>query len=304
MRRLQGPRLTPWKPDTCRMPTVPIEGGTLQYSERGSGPPLVCIHGGWLNERSWDEQVERFADEFRVVTFDLRGHGRTGSTETRRYSIELFVEDLERLFDRLDIDRPILCGLSIGGLVVQSYLDRYPGRARGAVIGGPLQSMPPVDLLPTVKSLFSPLPAVAGTASWFGSTATFRSLLAAIRATTGGRWLTLDPTVRSQAMEAVQEISSNEYRKIFRALYEFVPPDLSHVETPVLVLYGEREAPPVKRQGKRLAATVRRGTWREIPDAGHLANQDNPRAFNAACSEFFATLAPTAVGAASGSLPD
>jgi pimeloyl-ACP methyl ester carboxylesterase len=69
-----------------------------------------------------------------------------------------------------------------------------------------------------------------------------------------------------------------------------VPPDLSHVQTPTLVLYGDHEASPVKRQGERLADTLASGSWQEIPDAGHLVNQDNPRAFNAACAAFFADL--------------
>lgn len=95
-------------------------------------------------------------------------------------------------------------------------------------------------------------------------------------------------------MTALDEVSPDEYLKIFRALYEFVPPDLSHVRTPVQVLYGDHEAVPVKRQGRRLADTVARGRWQEIPDAGHLVNQDNPRAFNAACASFFDSLDLTA----------
>lgn len=277
-------------PCSSLVPTLPIADGTLWYEEKGQGPPLVCLHGGWQNSESWRPQVDRFADEYRVVTVDLRGHGRTGATDSRRYSIDLLVDDLERLLTHLGIDRPILCGISIGGMVVQSYLDRHPGEARGAVIAGPLQSMPPVDLPPAVKPLLSPLPAITGMLSIIGPTATFESLLCSIRAMTGGSWLTIDPAVRSQAMAALGEISSDEYQKIFRALYGFVPPDLSHVRTPVLVLYGDYEAPSIKRQGERLAETVGRGSWQEIPNAGHLVNQDNPRAFNAACTEFFADL--------------
>lgn len=275
------------------MPTLPLEDGTLWYEERGGGPPLVCLHGGWQNAESWRPQVDRFADEYRVVTYDLRGHGRTGPTGSRQYSIDLFVDDLERLLARLGIDRPILSGISIGGMIIQAYLDRHPSRARGAVIGGPLQSMPPVDLPPGVKPFVSPLPAVTAMVSTIGPTATFRALLGSIRATTGGPWLTIDPEVRSRAMAALDQVSPDEYRKIFRALYEFVPPDLAHVQTPTLVLYGDHEAPPVKRQGERLARTVARGASQEIPGAGHLVNQDNPRAFNTACTEFFATLDPT-----------
>lgn len=272
------------------MPTVPLADGTLRYEERGSGQPLVCVHGGWQNAQSWRPQVDRFADEYRVVTYDLRGHGNTGPTEPREYSIDLFVDDLERLLAHLDVDRPILCGLSIGGMVLQSYLDRHPERARGAVIGGPLQSMPPVDLPAAMKPFVSPVPTIVGMVSTMGPTATFQSLLGTIRATTGGPWLTVDSAVRSQAMDAVGDVSREEYTKIFKALYGFVPPDLSHVQTPTLVLYGDDEAPSVKRQGERLADTLPRGSWQEIPDAGHLVNQDNPQAFNGACEAFFDTL--------------
>lgn len=275
------------------MPTLPIADGTLWYEVRGTGPPLVCLHGGWQHSDSWRPQVDPFADEYSVVTFDIRGHGRTGATDARRYSIDLFVDDLERLLAHLGVDRPIFAGISLGGMIVQSYLARHPRGARGAVIGGPLQSMPPVALPPVVKPFVSPLPAVAGTVSTIGSAATFQSLLTFIRAATGGPWLALDPAVRSRATAALAAISPDEYRKIFQALYEFVPPDLSHVQVPTLVLYGDHEAPAVKHQGERLAETVAHGSWQEIPDAGHLVNQDNPRAFNAACAAFFADLGLT-----------
>lgn len=272
------------------MATLPLEDGTLWYEEKGSGPPLVLLHGGWQNTESWQQQVDRFADEYRVVTFDLRGHGRTGATDARRYSIDLFVDDLERLLAHLGIDRPILGGVSIGGMVIQSYLDEHPDGARGAVIGGPLRSVLPFELPPGLKSLASPLPVLSGIVSTIGPRATFQSLLNSIGAATGGPWLSIDSAVRSRAMDAVGDFSRDEYLKVFRALYEFVPPDLSHVRTPMLVLYGDHEASQVKRQGERLATTVVQGSWQEIADAGHLVNQDNPLAFNAACTEFFATL--------------
>ena len=275
------------------MPTLDLDDGTLWYDERGTGPPLVCLHGGWQNADAWGAQVDRFADEYRVVTFDFRGHGRTGATGSSRYSIDLFADDLERLLSHLSIERPTLCGISLGGMVVQSYLDRHPNRARAAVIGGPLRSMPPVALPRGVKPFVSPLPFVAGMLSIVGPRATFDCLLGSIRTTTGGRWLTLDPAVRSEAMDAVDDVSVDEYLKVFRALYEFVPPDLSHVRTPTLVLYGDHESPLVKRQGKQIARGVVEGSWREVSDAGHLVNQDNPRAFDEACSELFAEVERT-----------
>jgi non-heme chloroperoxidase len=278
------------------MPTVQIEDGSLWYEETGTGPPLICLHGGWQDHRSWQSQVDYFADDYRVITVDLRGHGRTGPTESRRYSVDLFANDLDELLSTLNVERPILAGISAGGMVVQTYLDRHPAGARGAVIGGPLQTMPPIDLPRGMKQLFSPLPLLSGTLTAAGTTLTFKTLLDSIRMTNGGQWLSLDETVREQSMEAVESISATEFQKIFRALYERVAPTLSHVSTPTLVLYGDHEVPLVKRQGERIARTVQTGTAQSIPDSGHLVNQDQSEAFNEACSSFFDGLAPPTDG--------
>jgi len=272
------------------MSTIQLNDCELYYEEYGHGPPLVCLHGGWQNTDAWQAQVDRFADDYRVVTFDLRGHGNTGPTSARRYSIELLADDLEQLLTRLDIERPIFCGVSLGGMIVQEYLARHPNRARGAVIGGPLQSMPPVDLPSQLKPFLSPMPAITGMVSTMGPRATFQTLLGSISAMTGRPWLSVDTAVRAQAMEAVGQVSAAEFRKVFRALYEFVPPDLAHAATPTLVVYGDHEALPVKVQGDRIARTVASGSVREIADAGHLANQDQPEAFNSACAAFFESI--------------
>lgn len=268
------------------MTTLSLDDCALSYEDTGEGRPLVFLHGGWQNATAWRPQVERFASENRVITLDVRGHGRTGATDRRRYSVDLFADDLEELLDRLEIDRPILCGLSLGSMVVQTYLDRHPDRAAGAILAGPVRSIPPYDVPRAVKPFVSPLPAITASLSTAGTEATFRSLLLSTRTTTGGPWLAVDSSVRAEAFDALEDVSRAEFRKIFRALYRFDPPGLSHVATPTLVVYGDHEAPPVKRQGERIAASVDGGTRVELPDAGHLVNQDSPEAFNAAAAEF------------------
>ena len=273
------------------MATLPLEDGTLWYETRGDGQPLVFIHGGWMNGQAWAPQVERFAEEYQVVTLDVRGHGKTGATESSQYSIELFTDDLEALLSELAIENPILCGLSLGSMVAQEYMNRHPANATGAILGGAVRSMPPMNLPAGMKPFMSPLPALTTTLSMTGPETMFRSLLLSIQATTGEQWLSVDPAVRSTALDAVGEISRREFRKVFSALYRHEPSDLSHVETPTLVIHGEQEAPLVKRQGQQLVSEVADGERLELSNAGHLVNQDRPNAFNTATESFLDPVA-------------
>jgi len=143
------------------MAELELDDGTIWYETIGDGPPLVFVHGGWMDGTTWEPQIEHFADDYRVVTLDVRGHGNTGVTEPDQYSIDLFTDDLEALLSRLEIERPILCGLSLGSMVVQEYLDRRSDDAAGAILGGAVRSMPPVELPSGVKSFWSPMPALA-----------------------------------------------------------------------------------------------------------------------------------------------
>lgn len=268
------------------MAALELGDGTLWYDETGSGQPLVFVHGGWMDGDAWDEQVEHFAEDFRVVTVDVRGHGRTGATATSRYTIDLFADDLEALLAHLAIDDAIVCGLSLGNLITQEFLDRHPDRLDAAILGGPARSMPPVDLPAWAKRFSSPEAGLRTSLQLTGTKGTFRSMLTTIRAVTGSPWISVDPEIRAEAIEAAGRISPAEYRKIFGALYRYDPPTLDHVSTPTLAIYGEGETPLVKRQGRQIASAVHDGSVQSIPDAAHLVNMDNPTAFNDALATF------------------
>lgn len=107
------------------MPTVRTNDIETYYESHGEGPPLVFVHGAWVDRRMWEPQVAALAGEYRVITYDLRGHGRTGPSAERNYTVELLAADLRALIDALDLERPVVCGLSLGGMVAQLYAVRY-----------------------------------------------------------------------------------------------------------------------------------------------------------------------------------
>lgn len=116
------------------MPTVRTNGVDTYYERRGSGPSVVFVHAAVLDHAQWDPQVEALAADYETVVYDVRGHGRTGGSDVSRYSVDLFAADLAALLEELDLEWPVVCGLSTGGCLAQVLAARHPDRLTGLVL--------------------------------------------------------------------------------------------------------------------------------------------------------------------------
>ena len=114
------------------MTTARINGIDLYYEVHGEGLPLILSHGIGSNHLHWWQQVPALARQFRVVMFDHRGFGF--SKDTNKLGPKSFVDDLDALLDHLDIDKPILCGQSMGGVTVGGFAARHPERVRALIL--------------------------------------------------------------------------------------------------------------------------------------------------------------------------
>src|SRR5260370_42477773 len=83
----------------------------------GTGAPLVFIHGARLTYVLWTQQIETFSDLFECVGYDLRGHGRSGPSNLKRYSIGTFAEGLAEILEAVALRRRRWLCLSMGGVV-------------------------------------------------------------------------------------------------------------------------------------------------------------------------------------------
>jgi pimeloyl-ACP methyl ester carboxylesterase len=115
------------------MPFITVNDVPLYYEESGSGPPLVLLHGLGSSHRDWWRQVEHFRDRYRVITPDLRGHGRS-ATPDGPYSIPLFADDVAALLDALDAAPARVVGLSMGGMVAFQLAVSHPEVVKRLVI--------------------------------------------------------------------------------------------------------------------------------------------------------------------------
>lgn len=116
------------------MATLERDGVTLAYEEAGRGdPPLLFVHGWSCNRAFFAPQLEHFSRRRRCVGVDLRGHGESDKPE-QDYTMEGFADDLAWLTGRLGLERPVVIGHSMGGLVALVLAARRPELVRAIVM--------------------------------------------------------------------------------------------------------------------------------------------------------------------------
>jgi pimeloyl-ACP methyl ester carboxylesterase len=109
-------------------------GHTLRYEERGTGTPLVLIHGGLASSALWEPHLPDLADDFRVITPDSRGHGRS-TNPSGQLSYTQLADDVAALIAALGLVRPVVGGYSDGGQVALELGARHPGTAGALIVG-------------------------------------------------------------------------------------------------------------------------------------------------------------------------
>ena len=114
---------------------ITINNLTVSYSDHGpdDAPVIIFIHGFPLNKSMWNIQVEALKENYRVIAYDIRGHGNSDAG-IDEFSIELFVIDLLRLMEKLKIEKSILCGLSLGGYIALNAVLKHPDRFDGLIL--------------------------------------------------------------------------------------------------------------------------------------------------------------------------
>jgi pimeloyl-ACP methyl ester carboxylesterase len=271
------------------MPTIRTNGVETYYERRGSGPPVVFVHGAILDHSQWDPQTEELSDDYTVLAYDVRGHGRTGGSALPSYSVELFAEDLRALVDALELDRPVVCGLSTGGCIAQVYATRYPDQLSGLVLADTFA------------------PPLLSRGEWLQrsvllrATVPFVRLLGYERVERAMVWLQERLAGEGVSgdygnVEALRargpRMTTSEFAKVVRAVASFheTELDLADVAIPTLVLYGEHEPAFIRHHSLRLGEGLPDASVRMVPGAGHASNMDDPDFFSGALREFLADV--------------
>ena len=118
-----------------KMPHISVNGLDIHYKERGAGLAVVLIHGYTGNLRNWVLQVRALSDRYRTISPDLRGHGLSArSSRPEDYTLDALAADVHALLQALAVTECYLVGHSMGGMLAQEFVLRYPEMVRALVL--------------------------------------------------------------------------------------------------------------------------------------------------------------------------
>ena len=249
-----------------------------------SAPAVVFLHGIGGSARIWAPQLASFAAAgWRPVALDLLGYGARDPVD--RMDFAALAADVESKIARLALDRPIIVGHSMGGMLAQTLLRRGPRSYRAAVLSctSPAFGDPSGEFQKKfVADRVGPLDAGR----------TMAELAPGMVA--GGP--APDPAGRKLAIETIAATSARSYRAAVHCLVNFDErANLARISIPVLCLAGEHDrlAPPAMME--RMAARIPGARYVCLKGVGHLPNVESAPAFDAAALDFLrAALAPAA----------
>ena len=117
-----------------------VDGIEIHSTSTGKGPrTVILVHGWTCDETSWEAQVPVLSKDYRVITLDLPGHGKSGTTKDGKLSMDLFARAVESVRSESKADRVVLVGHSMGTPVVVQYARLYPQHVAAMVfVDGPV----------------------------------------------------------------------------------------------------------------------------------------------------------------------
>src|SRR5580658_995931 len=123
-----------------------VDGLKIHSTTTGAGQKTVILVHGWTcDETTWTEQTPALAKQYRVVTLDLPGHGKSDSPKDGMFSMDLFARAIEAVRAEVNSERVVLVGHSMGTPVVLRYAHMYPARVSALVFVDGLMPLPPAQ---------------------------------------------------------------------------------------------------------------------------------------------------------------
>ncbi len=257
-----------------------INGIDLYYEITGDGPPLALIHGLGAGTRSWNSQLSHFAANYRVMRFDLRGHGQSAHPPGP-YSIALLADDTAKLLNALGIAPAHIVGLSLGGMVALQLALDAPDLVRSLVVVNSVPKPLVGNLLDRARIVVNYLRRVA-ILRWRSLHAMGEYL---------GTHLLPGPEYAAARQAFMVQWAMNDdqaYRAALSAIRGWdVSRRVNDIRCPTLFVTGDQDYTPIAAKAE-VVAHMPRAELAVISNSRHLTPIDQPDQFNKTVLAFLA----------------
>jgi pimeloyl-ACP methyl ester carboxylesterase len=260
------------------MPLTRVGDIDVYYEKRGSGEPVLLIHGLGSSTEDWEYQVERLASRYTVVSYDVRGHGQTGKPRGR-YSVAQFASDAAGLIERLGLGPVHVHGISMGGMIAFQLAVDKPELVRSLTI----VNSGPEMILRTMRqriAIYQRFVIVRLMGMRKMGEVLSKVLLPTpeqekLRETFVERWARNNP---------------GAYLRALRALIGWsVSARLGTIRCPTLILTADQDYTPVAYKEFYMKA-IPGARLVVVPDARHMLPVERPEPYNDAVMEFLSSV--------------
>lgn len=250
---------------------IEVAGARVRVREEGpsDGAPIILIHGFTYSLESWDGWAADLSSDYRVIRYDLLGHGLTGPDAQQRYAPQERADFLAELMDALGLDRATLAGNSLGGTIAWRFAAANPGRVDRLILVDPgIYQFNDVGDTPVEA------PAAVQAYLQLAPEAGVRQTLGLIYA---------DPASVSE--ERIATIIAMMRREgngdaFIQHIAEFTMPDptglLAQITAPTLILWGGRDLVIPVAHGPRAEADIANARLIVYDDLAHAPHEDDP----------------------------
>jgi len=247
------------------------------YLVTGQGQPVVLIHGVGLNKEMWGGQIVGLAPRFRVIAYDMLGHGASPRPE-QGTELGGYADQLLELLDHLELAQATVIGFSMGGLVARAFALHYPQRLSGLAILNSVFNRSPEQRAGVIER--------TSQAAEHGPDANAEAALS--------RWFSREYQAANPAQIAAirQTLASNDPQgylttyTLFATQDMYRAEDLGSIAVPTLVATGELDPGSTPEMARQLAAHIRGAQVAVLEEQRHMMPVESPRLVNQLLLDF------------------
>jgi pimeloyl-ACP methyl ester carboxylesterase len=281
-------------PDVTHHDIPAADGGSIHVVERGSGRPLLLIHGITLQAGIWAPQLHDLADRYRVLAMDVRGHGKS-TAGSDGFGRKIAARDVATVIDHLDLRDAVIVGHSMGGMILMEFAADFASVLEESVAGlvfmdTAAYQVAPKLVLPIAKALGGRVKTRFESGrpvrqrqmgdddlSWVLTRLAFGSAPPA-RAVDVTRRFGME-VPQSTSLPSGVDLLDHDAREALRA-----------TKTPSMILVGSRDLLTPVYAARRIAEFLPHARFEVLKGAGHQIMQERPAEFARLLDEFVATL--------------